>query len=416
MAILSIKNFGSVTLLRVDSNPDGEISAPTGSLAVLSTNKDVYRNTGGTSWIKLIVGSTSSGGAAGTGAQGQIGQQGFQGVQGISRYRGIQGLTGYDGIAGITGAKGNVGSGPQGIQGTVQGSQGAPGANPFGPQGYAGHQGDDGSVAPPELMRGNRGHQGTQGEAGMSIKGPQGDPGPQGIQGYPGDNIVGPQGEQGDLGTSGAQGLTGPPGAQGSQGAQGYQGAKGNLGSRGAQGVQGGGSSSVNLTLIQTQIVTGAAVQTITFSGLNGNVDKVYLLKSKIKIAGASPSTSYTIYLKPNNSLTGLSGFTRTTYSATNTIGLSTSNPAYASSRPDTEYDIETVFYASTTSGNAERVISNKFGGYNTGLVASFHGDGFMHWNNASTNLTSIVIEGSAAGTIGVGSEFSLYKYTTGNL
>jgi hypothetical protein len=58
VALLTRTSYDTIELLSVDANPNGSISASTGSLAV-STNGDIYKNLGGTSWNLFLTGSSS---------------------------------------------------------------------------------------------------------------------------------------------------------------------------------------------------------------------------------------------------------------------------------------------------------------------------------------------------------------------
>jgi len=52
MAVLIRRVFGTIELLRVDSDPNG-VSAPSGSLAIIAGGTSVYKNVGGTNWLLL---------------------------------------------------------------------------------------------------------------------------------------------------------------------------------------------------------------------------------------------------------------------------------------------------------------------------------------------------------------------------
>lgn len=272
MAILSIRNFGNIQILRVDSNPEG-ISAPTNSLATVSTSRNVYRNVGGTSWQLLnsvsilppVVPKPGSGSGSGSGgAQGAQGRVGHQGLQGLQGYQGSQGTMGTQGVQGAQGAFGygpQGNRGPQGLQGVqgddgVQGPQGVPGsqgATGIGAQGYQGRPGNKGEDATEPGPQGYQGPQGNTGPAGTSGTqglqgaqgvqgaqgrvGPNGSIGPQGLQGAQGRQGSGGIGQQGSQGYDGAQGRSGSAGSQGTQGAQGHPGSD-EIGAQGAQGVQ----------------------------------------------------------------------------------------------------------------------------------------------------------------------------------
>lgn len=450
MAVLSRRNFGTIELLRVDSNPNGSISAPDGSLAVVSSTGAVYKNTTGTTWSQVIS-NTSSGGVPGAqGAQGPAGLDGFAGQ------RGAQGSAGAQGNAGSPGAQGDFSagmSGPQGGTGSA-GSSGAMGAQ--GDQGSQGLQGNDGSFSPPEEMKGDAGSQGAQGSSGQpGPDGAQGAGGPQGAQGVQGSSLQGQQGAAGTSGPAGAQGnsgtgATGTNGSAGAQGAQGSAGSKGLTGSTGsagsgAQGAQGssgatgiagsqgaqgtaGSSAGSALVLVASNIVSAAAVTTVTFSGLNGDVDKIYLLKARIQRPSSNPLTSYVYYLKPNGTFpaTMTSVYTTAGYgqsgglnSATYAGTLSgTSTPGHNGTSfcgldQNDDFSIhEAWIYAEKT--RARLFLNTYFRHYvnssNQYSITLTSQTG--RWSDTSTNLTSLVIQCDQSSGIDVGSEFYLYKLT----
>lgn len=458
MAVLSRRSFGTIELLRVDLNPNGSISALDGSLAVVSSTGAVYKNTGGTAWSQVIS-NTSTGGAPG--AQGAQGPAGFAGFAG---QRGVQGSSGIQGSSGSPGAQGDFSAGfdgPQGGAGSA-GSSGATGAQ--GDQGSQGPQGNDGSFSPPEEMKGDSGAQGAQGSNGQpGPSGAQGLDGPQGAQGTQGSSLQGQQGEAGAAGPTGAQGnsgagavgstgsagpqgaqgsagskgLTGPTGSAGSgaQGAQGSSGATGIAGSQGAQGTAGSSSGSA-LVLVASNIVSAAATTTVTFSGLNGDVDKIYLLKARFQRPSGNALTNYAYYLKPNDtfpaSMTtiyttagygpGAGGLSSPVYAGTLSGTSTPGNNGTSFSGLDTNDDFavhEAWIYAEKT--RARLIINTNFRHFIDTTGASGRGAGqytitltsqMSRWADTSTNLTSLVIQADRSNGIDIGSEFYLYKLT----
>lgn len=437
MAVLSRRNFGNIELLRVDSNPNGT-SAPTGSLATLSTNGAVYRNTGGSTWqlvtslAPLNPANDGPGGIGGGGAgpQGLQGVQGFTGVQGSVGEAGDQGDAGHQGAKGPSGTGGTQGaSGPTGApgdQGAVgaTGSQGSPGAQGRLGTTTKGFDGDVGAVGAVG-MQGSQGADGVQGatgsagSVGQSISGAQGAPGQQGDQGPAGfagaAGAQGSSGAQGAMGSQGAQGSTGPqgssgatgPGANGSAGAQGAQGA---TGASGPQGAAGAGASTSYLTLLSSQYVTGASTSSaITFSSLDPDTYRTYLLKGRLIMGGSSAATTYNFTLKPGNISPAQIRYTRMSISG----GTSHMTPAPStfSGRPGTEvsFSMEIHLHKSKKRGMVGRYVGFDVAGNTimTGLV------GWECDTDGSTNITSLTFTADASPNswIASGSEFHLYRY-----
>ena len=147
-------------------------------------------------------------------------------------------------------------------------------------------------------------------------------------------------------------------------------------------------------------------MDSITFSGLDGDTDKLYVMQCFIKIGGPS-ATTYSVAFKPNNITTNQISFSRSTNSSATTInGYASSTWNIANASRGAEYFITINAF---TSNGYEKMFSATQAVYSTAL---FVGDNYMFWNNTSTNLTSIVLAGSSTGVIDVGSEFHLYKRT----
>ena len=364
-------------------------------------------------------GAQGSQGDTGRGAQGH---QGFVGAQGAAAAPGAQGFTGVvgalgnpgeDGVVGTQGSQGGRGSqgaqGPTGAQGATgaQGTQGNSGANGIGSQGAQGPTGAQGATG----VAAEDGAQGAQGNPGSGLTGPQGAQGANSV-------VAGPAGPQGLQGSQGPQGSTGLVGAQGYSvpGAQGSQGPQGSTGLGGAQGLQGnvGGSAGSALVLVQSQTVSGAAVQSVTFSGLNGDSDRFYLLKIKLK-KGTSSNTSY--YLRPNSVTTNLSSQTFAVYRGNDGTGGQSNGPDSTiylggTSWTSAVWDFNMYISAEKTVPRLFNIRHDKWANNGVGytqLAASFITG---RWNETTTNMTSLQIYASVASGIAVGSEFHLYKIT----
>jgi hypothetical protein len=152
--------------------------------------------------------------------------------------------------------------------------------------------------------------------------------------------------------------------------------------------------------------VTGSAANSITFSGLDGDTDKLYLLQYYLKIGGPSAVT-YSITLKPNNVTTNQTTFSRTTSTASTTPNATTSTFVLASAARGSEYYTNVHISAYKA---VQRVFSAESILYANSTV--YLSDGMLFWNDTGNNLTSIVLAGSSTGNFDVGSAFHLYKYS----
>ncbi len=303
MAVLSSTKLRNLTIMKVSANPNGSISAASGSLARLSNSSAVYKNIGGTSWTLVedatIIAPLASSGSS-DGARGTQGSQGPQGVQGLQ--------------------------GPQGNLGVT---------------GDFGHQG----------MRGVQGHQGVQG-------------------------------------------------SQGSQGSQGFVGATT------------GGNGSSGLIHVSSQYVN-SATSSVTFSGLNGNSHKEYLLISRIIFVASAVDHYVTLNFNgtPAPDAYVYKIYTRAAGSS-NTQGFYDRINKYASGRGVVCLN-KTQIRAKSGFARYEYTVG---GGYTAGET-TFLSDSSTRWSNTTDNLTSLTITGhldsdaSSASIINVGSAFHLYRY-----
>ena len=153
--------------------------------------------------------------------------------------------------------------------------------------------------------------------------------------------------------------------------------------------------------------MTGSAVDSITFSNLNGDTDKLYLMTFYLKVGGPAAST-YSVTFKPNNVTTNQTAFGRSTSTTATSVGSYASSWVISNMLKGSEYYGQVFVQADKT---IQRVFSSQGIAY-TAAGGVFAQEDMMYWNETATNLTSIVLSGSAAGVIDVGSEFHLYKYT----
>lgn len=254
-------------------------------------------------------------------------------------------------------------------------------------------------------------------EGGSGPQGAQGAIGPQGTQGNPGAS--GPQGTQGSQGSQGPQGAAGigPQGLQGSQGSQGSQGPQGGKGSQGAQGSAGSqgasGSSSGGSSLILVASSTAGSTRTnIDFSGLDGDSDRIYVLKHRL----VKNNTNSTFSFYPNGSSTGLTIVANGGQASNGTVGASSANSgAYAGSNTYDTWEITMHIWAA----RPRRMVHFEYTRYSTstgvttGTQVYYTYQGYIDWSNTTDNLTSIRLNSSAADGFGEETEAYLYKLQT---
>lgn len=218
--------------------------------------------------------------------------------------------------------------------------------------------------------------------------------GPQGPQGHQG--IVGPQGHQGDMGFSGVQGLAGAQGAQGGQGSQGAS----------AEG----GSSAMILLASDYKVTAG---QYVDFSNLNGDSDRIYVIKQRLM--KVNRPDSYLFSFLPN----GTSGnmvsqyqspyySTLVTPSTSISVGSSSSNVYHSTAGNDT-VNITMTIYAEKSCNRIILIDLFRRGDATSGYTVS-PTQYCLIWSNTANNLTSIRLSSSNVSGFAVGTETHLYK------
>jgi len=165
------------------------------------------------------------------------------------------------------------------------------------------------------------------------------------------------------------------------------------------------------LALVQYKLITVHAT-TVTFSGLDGNTDGVYLFNARI-LNKSGGNTKYV--MRPNGATTNLSSnfsysavasVNQTTWAlSSNTADCSNNNwinikaQVWAKCDPSSVASIRMyqadIGIATTTPAAARAVIAGV-------------------WNESTTNIESFDWVGANADAIGAGSEIALYKYTQG--
>jgi hypothetical protein len=166
-----------------------------------------------------------------------------------------------------------------------------------------------------------------------------------------------------------------------------------------------GSAGTGGLILVEKKIIT-SAVETTTFSGLDGDSHGIYRMIYKI-VNGTAAIRNYS--LRPNGASTNLT-VRGNTINATNSIFSSTTwficsadNALYGSG--------ELIVHASKSVNSVAQVrlyeASYQYSAAGVRTMTNIVGE----WNETSTNLTSLEVRGDAASAIGNGSEFCLYRY-----
>lgn len=156
------------------------------------------------------------------------------------------------------------------------------------------------------------------------------------------------------------------------------------------------------LELVERKVVTGSAVEEVAFTGLDGDVDRVYQLIALIKNADASPRT---YYLRPNDVGGTDTDSSRADWDGSTVTSSGSTYLRICSAGAGEWMLADVLFYAKTGQTRMMRSIE----AYESGS----DGKGAVHggvWQDTSSKVTSLVVKGSATGTIAVGSEFSLYR------
>jgi hypothetical protein len=163
------------------------------------------------------------------------------------------------------------------------------------------------------------------------------------------------------------------------------------------------GAGGGDLVLIGTQAVAGAAVQSITFAGLNGDVDGMYEIEFQLnRDAGSN------LDLRPN----GLTTNQRTVFTDWNSTSAPT-NIGVAALRFATSMQRPNVWgmgrlWAKTGNNRGFEMDCQEMTGTSGTSWSRWWGEGY--WADSVTNITSLELFNSSAGGFGVGSQVSLWK------
>jgi len=152
----------------------------------------------------------------------------------------------------------------------------------------------------------------------------------------------------------------------------------------------------------------GSAQTSITISNLDGNTDKEYRLICRFVSNVSAGVGSYQV--KPNNDTGNNYGYQQVYGVASSAgaerYGVNISYLGYSDSTGDVCLS-DTLFYAK--SGFPRTFITTFAGGISGTTVTRVHSLGEV-WNNTSDNITSLVIQGNVADSIGIGSRIILMR------
>jgi hypothetical protein len=169
----------------------------------------------------------------------------------------------------------------------------------------------------------------------------------------------------------------------------------------------GGGGGGGGLTLVEHKSLTASA-QDVTFSGLDGDTDGIYVLKANIKNANAGTA----IYsIQPNgvttNQLTATQIVTPTGTSQSTQAywyfmgGLTTAKVGMATVEIQARKVQNSVALTRHMQARACHLSGGVF--WNISIAGE--------WNESSTNITNLVVHSDVSNGNGDGSEYWLYKY-----
>ncbi len=163
-------------------------------------------------------------------------------------------------------------------------------------------------------------------------------------------------------------------------------------------------SGGSGLTLVEKKTITANST-TVTFSGLNGDTDEVYLLVGRIKASATGG-----LVLRPNGATTNLTSAQNAVSAGSNFPG-STSTWRFLNPNSGDVYSFSATINASKVNNSVamRRDFFSHAGGYNGSNAILFTAGG--DWNETSTNITSLDIVSETATGIGDGSTLALYKY-----
>lgn len=173
-------------------------------------------------------------------------------------------------------------------------------------------------------------------------------------------------------------------------------------------------SAAGGLEHIKTIRINSTDQTTVTFSNLDGDVDGIYVLEYYVRRLDSNTTTDVDVYVNPN----GL---------ATNQQSRRTSPHTSSTDEISRLRIVNMPVSTGWDACNGTMKLFARLNGYNRTYhaetvlhnEANSSGDNASHifggaWSDTTTNITSLEIEASQTGNLGIGSEFRLYKLTEG--
>lgn len=158
--------------------------------------------------------------------------------------------------------------------------------------------------------------------------------------------------------------------------------------------------------LVEKKLVT-ADTQELTFSGLDGDTDEIYRIVGRIILG----DTNNDITLEPNNLTTNQASLTIEQRTASVVRGGPTNLTLALDRVAATHLTFDAMFWAKKNPNSiaTNRMLQGQWGAY-SGVLPLTVGTVSGLWDEDTTNITSLVIHGEDANTIGDGSTVALYK------
>ncbi len=149
-----------------------------------------------------------------------------------------------------------------------------------------------------------------------------------------------------------------------------------------------------------------AAVQTVTIPSLNGDAHIAY--RGLLMINAGSAAAASDCLFQPNGSTTNC-----TVADMLSNNAAATGGSTYAGSHFVTQQGITQVVFTLYAKTGLRRVLKYEYASTTAVPATGIFGYGLVLWNDTSTNLTSLAINGGTANGLGIGTYIGLWKINT---
>ena len=165
--------------------------------------------------------------------------------------------------------------------------------------------------------------------------------------------------------------------------------------------ISGGGG---DLTLVETKLVTGSAVDSLTFSGLDGDADGIYRLLG-LFIAGTGSDCTIGLQFNADTTSNNHKWFEEWTTANADATYVPIAVPATGNTNKFANFDV-TIFPLS----GVPRIAMARSAQWGTTQYA-FDRKAYQGlWKDTSSNVTSLKLLTTVSNNFGVGTKISLYK------